>query len=326
MQVSDSFQPQIEIKEAMSSVPSYILLTAAHNEADFIARTIESIASQTILPKRWIIASDGSTDATDEIVDRFCGHHSFIRLLRVDQSQPRGVIRKVNALAMAFKGMQDVPFKFVGNLDADVSLDSRYFETLLERFAANQALGISGGLIYEKGKGGFEERISNRTSSVAHAAQLVRRECFEAIGGYVAMRYGGEDWFAEVSARMKGWQVHAFPDLKVMHHRATGAVDHMLQHCLRQGRMDFSMGSHVLFEILKCVRRIPERPVLLGAGARWAGFCEGYVKQQPRLVPPEFSRFLRNEQMSRLKRLFGIPVRTEPSERIESPECCSLRQ
>jgi hypothetical protein len=322
----DPLPRQPESGKAKSSVPSYVLLTAAHNEADFIRRTIESVTAQTILPRRWIIVSDGSTDGTDEVVQSYCKRHNFIQLLRVDQSEPRGVIRKVKALAIAFRSMRDLRFNFVGNLDADVCLDPAYFETLMERFAANQALGISGGMIYERGKSGFKERLSNRTSSVAHAAQLVRRECFEAIGGYVALKYGGEDWFAEISARMRGWEVHAFSDLKIMHYRATGGADHMLQHCLRQGKMDFSMGSHICFEILKCARRIPERPVLIGAGARMLGFLGHYFKQEPKLVPVEFSQFLRNEQMSRLKRLFRIPVRTETSKRIESPACCSSRQ
>jgi hypothetical protein len=48
----------------------YALITAARNEAAFIRLTIESVISQTIRPAKWVIVSDGSTDATNELVGR----------------------------------------------------------------------------------------------------------------------------------------------------------------------------------------------------------------------------------------------------------------
>ena len=51
----------------------------------------------------------------------------------------------------------------------------------------------------------------NRMRSVAGAVQLFRCECYEGIGGISPLRNGGEDWCAEVSARMMGWTVKAFP-------------------------------------------------------------------------------------------------------------------
>ena len=290
------------------SIPRYVLLSAAYNEERFISSTIQSVISQTVLPARWVIVSDGSTDRTDEIVRAYCERHAFMRLLRVDSTQRRGVLRKVNALKLAYREVQDLDYEFLANLDADVSFHDRYFETLLERFQADPALGISGGLIQEERGGEFKGRLSNNTRSVAHAAQLVRRVCYEAIGGYVALKYGGEDWCAEVNARMRGWKVKAFADLRVMHHRPTGTADRLVSHCFRQGKMDYSVGSHPAFELVKCARRVPERPVALGAMARLGGFFWSCVKREPRLVSPEFVRFLRNEQKGRLKFLFSGSV------------------
>ena len=41
---------------------SYVLVTPARNEEDYIEGVIESVASQSVLPLKWIIVSDGSTD------------------------------------------------------------------------------------------------------------------------------------------------------------------------------------------------------------------------------------------------------------------------
>ena len=50
--------------------PSYVLITPARNEEAFIEKAIESVVHQTILPLKWVIVDDGSTDATPDIVSR----------------------------------------------------------------------------------------------------------------------------------------------------------------------------------------------------------------------------------------------------------------
>ena len=49
-------------------LPRYVLITPARNEAQFIELALKSVVAQTVLPAKWIIVSDGSTDGTDEIV------------------------------------------------------------------------------------------------------------------------------------------------------------------------------------------------------------------------------------------------------------------
>jgi glycosyltransferase involved in cell wall biosynthesis len=51
-------------------LPSYVLVTPARNEVQFIELTIQSVVAQTMRPLKWVIVSDGSTDGTDEIVSR----------------------------------------------------------------------------------------------------------------------------------------------------------------------------------------------------------------------------------------------------------------
>ena len=53
----------------MQDVPlTYVVITPARNEAQFIELTLKSVLAQTVLPLKWVIVSDGSTDGTDEIV------------------------------------------------------------------------------------------------------------------------------------------------------------------------------------------------------------------------------------------------------------------
>jgi hypothetical protein len=198
--------------------------------------------------------------------------------------------------------LKDTEYSFVGNLDADITLEPDYFSRLLEKFRLNPNLGLGGGSIYERSPAGeFYPRTVSTVTSVAHACQLFRRECFAAVGGaYRALRYGGPDTYAETSARMKHWQVSSFSDLKVFHHRPTNSAEGVLRGWFRQGKMDYSLGALPVFELFKLLRRVWVPPYVLGSMARCAGFVQSYLQREERQVPDDFIVFLRQEQKQRV--------------------------
>jgi len=282
---------------------TYVLVTSAYNEEERIGHTIESVLRQTVLPLRWVIVSDGSSDSTDKIVRSYAEQHDFIRFLRIERAPGRSFGSKVRALQAGSKLLEGTNPSLIGNLDADVTVGPDYFESLIVCFEQRPSLGIAGGFVCEETDGEFRSRRSNRSYSVAHAAQLVRRECYDAIGGYAVLEYGGEDWHAQISAQMRGWETQAFPEFKIFHHRRTGEGDNLLRHKFRQGRMDYSLGSGALFETLKCAERLPEKPFLLGSLARLAGFFWSAIRRDGRPVSAEFVSFLRQDQRQRIAAL-----------------------
>jgi hypothetical protein len=283
----------------------YVLMTAAHNEEANIEQTIKSVLSQTLLPTKWVIASDGSTDKTDEIVQEWADKYSLIHFLRITRPPGRSFKSKVLALRRAEELFNGIAWKFIGNLDADVCVGSSYFEELLAHFKNRPDLGIAGGFIYcQESDGEFHSQSFSSTRWVAHAAQLVRRECYEAIGGYAVLEYGGEDWYAETSARMNGWQAEALPQLRVLHYRRVGSRQSLLRYHFRAGRMDYSLGSYPPFEIVKCFRRLSKPPILLGGLTRLAGFMVSWLVRDKRPVPDEFVAFLKKDQGRRLLSCF----------------------
>jgi biofilm PGA synthesis N-glycosyltransferase PgaC len=282
----------------------YVLMTAAHNEADNIARTVESIASQTILPDKWLIVSDNSTDGTDEILESYASRYNWIHFLRVSRQPGRSFASKVLALKAGARYIENIPCGFIGNIDGDVTVEPVYYESLMARFTANPTLGIVGGFVYDRFDGEFKNRENNDVHSVAHAGQLVRRQCYDDIGGYAVLKYGGEDWHAQVSARIKGWGAQAFPDLKIFHYRPTGTKGNLLNHVFQQGRLDYSLGSYPLFEFIKCFKRISQKPLIIGAMARFMGFCWSWLIREARPVSAEFIAFLQGEQKGRVRSMF----------------------
>lgn len=295
---------------------AYVLMTAAYNEEANIQRTIEAVLAQTQLPKRWVIVSDGSIDKTDEIVRDYAKQHEFIRFLRVDRAPGRSFRSKVIALQNGSKLLEDADFDFIGNLDADVTVGSSYFSDLIDMFSKCPGLGLAGGFVCEETDGVFRSRKINRVYSVAHAAQLLRRECYADIGGYAVLEYGGEDWHAQTTARMKGWKVQAFPELEIHHLRQTGTGDNLLRHKFRQGKMDHSFGCDPVFEILKCLGHLSEPPLFTGGAARLIGFLSSSIGGAKRPVSDEFVAYLRAEQRQKISsafsRVWGRVIRRDP--------------
>lgn len=286
---------------------NYVLITAARNEEAYIQWPIRSVLAQTVLPERWVIVSDGSTDGTDEIVSSYARRHGFIELVRLTTGDAEpNFSSKVRAIKAGWQRLQSSTYSYLGNLDADVSFGATYFEDLLHHFSTNPNLGIGGGFILEEVSGSFESRPSNTVRSVAGAVQFFRRECYERIGGHPPVKWGGEDWILEVTARMLGWEVRAFNELEVRHHKSGRRTRGTIREHSREGVMDYMVGSHPLFETVKCLRRMGHRPIVFGGLLRMGGFLWSYVKREQRPVSQEFVRHLRREQIGMIRSLLSV--------------------
>ena len=122
----------------------YVLITPARNEERFISKTLDSVIAQTLLPERWVIVDDGSTDRTAEIVEDYAKRYQWIELIRRSQRVDRNFAGKADAFNAGFEQVRSLPFEIVGNLDADISFERDYFEFLVGKFCEFPGLGVAG--------------------------------------------------------------------------------------------------------------------------------------------------------------------------------------
>jgi hypothetical protein len=138
--------------------------------------------------------------------------------------------------------------------------------------------------------------------SVGGPFQLFRRACYEEIGGYKPLRFGGIDAVAETSARMMGWEVKHFPQYKVLHHRQTGSVNNnIIKQRFRAGLRNYSIGYHPLFQILKLKNNIFIQPYIFGSFFILLGYIWGAIKRYEMPISNEFKEYLRSEQLNKIK-------------------------
>lgn len=278
----------------------YALITAAWNEEAFIKAPLDAVTAQTVPPLVWVIVSDASSDRTDDIVGSYAKQFPYIRLLRLDKSHDQSFAAQIEAINAGYDYIRHLEFEFVGNLDADISVESDYFERVLAEFEKDRLLGLAGGVVCDRKGGSFAARPLNRRHSVPLGVQCFRRQCFDALGGYRRLAYGSADWYAEVQMRMLGWDVRSIEGLPAMHHRSTGTTRGMIWYCYRQGLADYSLGTHPIFELAKVARRLPYGICGLSAVAELAGFIRAHLRHEERAVSQEFVTYLRKEQVNRL--------------------------
>ena len=288
----------------------YVLITPAHNEEAFIRKTLDSMVAQTLLPKRWVIVDDGSTDRTAEIVESYAQREQWIQLVRRPQSRDRNFAGKAHAFNAGFERVWGLPFDVVGNLDADISFEADYFEFLLAKFSEFPQLGVAGTAMREANYDAVKDSFYN-DNDVFGACQLFRRTCFEQVGGYRPIEWGGIDWVAVRTARLKGWQTKSFSEKLFYHHRPMGATgSNTLKARFDYGRKDYFLGNHPLWQVFRVSFQMMKRPYVVGGVLLLSGYFYSFAAGVERPVAAELLKFHRQEQLERLKHLLLQFIKT----------------
>jgi len=287
----------------------YVLITPAKNEKRFIAKTLDSMVTQTLLPERWVIVDDGSTDNTAEIVESYARRYPWIELIRREPLPHRDFAGKVHAFNAGLARVQQlVEFEVIGNLDADLSFDPGYLEFLIEKFAEDPRLGVAGTPFTEDGGYDSAKDSFEGENHVPGGCQLFRRHCFEAVGGFCSNPAGGVDWIAVTTARMKGWRTRSFPEKRFHHYRPLGtAAKSSVAASFSYGEKDYYLGGSPIWQLFRVAFRATKRPI---AGlALLFGYCWGAIRRTERPVSNELMRFHRREQMKKLNAIFQAVIR-----------------
>ena len=266
------------------------------------------MVAQTLLPERWVIVDDGSTDQTPEIVQTYAKRYPWIELVIRPQRLDRSFAGKVHAFNAGLARVQSLEFDVVGNLDADLSFEQDYLEFLMLKFSEDPKLGVAGTPFTEEGGYDSARDSFEGENHVAGGCQLFRHKCFEDVGGYIPNPAGGIDWIAVTTARMKGWKTKSFPEKRFHHYRTLGTAGRSsVAASFSYGEKDYYLGGSPLWQLFRVAYRAAKQP--LDGAALLAGYCWAAAHRMRRPVSHELMRFHRREQMKKLRTIFRSLLR-----------------
>lgn len=288
---------------------NYIVISPVRNEEAYLPFTVKSMLAQTIRPKWWIIVNDGSTDRTGQIAEESARSNPWIRVVsREDRGFRKAGGGVVEAFYDGYRLIEKDPCDYVVKLDGDLSFGPDYFERCFSYFEKDRKLGITGGTICAEVDGSVLKAESKNDPAfhVRGATKIYRQACWLEIGGLFPAP--GWDTLDEVKANMLGWETRTLPGVNVRHHRPAGAAYGTWNDRVKAGLANYISGYHPFFMLLKSIKRMGEKPYLIGGCGLLFGFVKGYINRIPQVEDKMLIKFFRQQQINRLlgrKSLWG---------------------
>jgi glycosyltransferase involved in cell wall biosynthesis len=279
----------------------YLLISPCRNEAEYMRQTLDSVTAQSVLPAKWVIVDDGSTDETPQILADYAAQYPWIQIVtRKDRGHRAVGPGVIDAFYSGYAAVDPDDFDYLCKLDLDLRLPPRYFEILMERMAANPLIATCSGKAYIEEAGKLiDERHGDETS--LGMTKFYRVACFKAIGGFVReVMWDGIDCHR---CRMMGWVACSWnePDLRFVHLRPMGSSQQgVYTGRMRHGYGQYFMGTGFWFMAASALSRVNQSPYVLGSVAMLWGWVKSALQGLPRYPDLEFRKFLRHYQMRAL--------------------------
>ena len=246
----------------------YIVVSPAKNEGKNLPRLIQSMAEQTIKPRVWVILDDGSKDGTPNIIRGAQEEHSWIQSVRLEE-HPRDLGKHYAYVcntgfnhAIKYCEAHDIPYEYVGIVDADMTLETELFEKLITEFERNPRLGVASGSIYSIINN--ELILENvRGDILLGSPKLWRKKCFEETGGGYLLTYSA-DAVSVVLAKLRGWEARRFEKINAIQARRTSSAEGLWNGYVINGISAYFLNFNTPYVLIKGLKYTFEKPYYIG--------------------------------------------------------------
>jgi len=307
----------------------YAVVSAIRNEEEYIEQTAGSLAAQSIVPSRWLIVDDGSSDRTPAILADLAKRFDWVRVLPLGElGGSNRCSRVMRAFLTGYRALAE-EFDYVIKIDGDVTFEPDHVQRLLAHFDEDPRLGIASGTYTEPAGQGW--RVFTLPEGYAVGAlRAYRAECLSRVVAAVqpmlndcSAPHGrasrGRDltlsWDSidHLYAESEGWKTHCFHELVMVHHRTEGGRSHVLKGLFEQGVVSWVMGYHPLYAFARGVFKMREYPYVVGGAALTWGYLWGGMQRVAR-ADDRTRSLVRGRQMSRVRRAIGLGDRAGAAE------------
>lgn len=248
--------------------PKISVLMGIRNCAGTLPGAIESILNQTVQDFELILCDDGSTDDTFAVAESY--REKFPnKIILLKNYNNLGLNKTLNRCLAAASGA------FIARMDGDDLCDPIRFETELEALDQHPDMAIvSTAMTYFDENGTWGRCSVNETPQPAdllrpgvfcHAPCLVRREAYDAVGGYTEdekfLRVEDYDlWVRMYAAGFRGMNL----DLPLYHMRddRDAAARRKFRHRINEARVCLRAVRLLKLPVSGCLQAL--RPIIVG--------------------------------------------------------------
>lgn len=276
----------------------YYIVIPAHNEEAFIALTLESLVSQSVLPSKIVVVNDNSSDNTANIVLDFAGKYPFIDLIeKTSELIHLPGSKVIQAFQTGFETL-DGNYDFIVKADADLIFPGDYFETIIRHFQSDDKIGMAGGFAFiEKNGEWILENLTDK-DHIRGAFKAYRKATFLQIGGLKPAM--GWDTVDELLCKFYGWKVVTDASLQVKHLKPTGANYNKTAR-YKQGEAFYALGYGFWITAIASAKLalMKKKPLLFLDYIQ--GFRKAKSARKPLLVTQEQAEFIRSYRLEKMK-------------------------
>jgi len=282
----------------------YLLISPCRDEAEYLRRTLDSVAAQSVPPALWVVVDDGSSDETPAILEEYARKLPYLRVVnRTDRGRRQVGPGVIEAFYAGLEQVRLDDFDYLCKLDMDLDLPVQYFELLMQRMEANPRIGTTSGkpwFVHPHSRELVPEVCGDEMS--VGMTKFYRVACFKEIGGFVRqVMWDGIDCHR---ARMLGWIAESvdLEPIRFVHLRPQGTSQKGIwTGRLRAGFGQYFMGTSPVYYLGAAIHRMTAHPVLIGSAAELWGYLRSWLRGLPRYDDGEFMRYLRAYQHACLR-------------------------
>ena len=269
------------------NLPRISVLIPAYNSAQTLSAAISSAIAQTVPPHEIIIVDDGSKDDTALIAE---GFGEKVQVIRQANGGPAAARNRAAKTAAG---------DWLALLDADDSWLPQKLErqiAILERENFDLKIGVvhsfSGDAKGDLDREPIDFDLLWQRNRVATTTVLVRREAFEAAGGFEEDRalIGVEDYHLWLRLASAGWKFALCPEVLVCY---TPAANSLTSQTERFARAELTNAGH----IARLLRLPDER-----------------LRRKQTGIYAQYGRdLLHSREMGAARRMLWVPLRRRPN-------------
>lgn len=282
---------------------SFYIVIPAHNEEAYLKTTLQSLVTQSLLPKHIVVVDDSSTDNTLHIAQQFSDNYNFVSVVSHNSTEEHlpgtKVVNAFNKGLESLDGISDIICKF----DADLKFPKNYLERVAELFLEKEQVGMASGILHIEKNGRWEyENIADK-NHIRGPIKAYRKACFEAIGGLKLSI--GWDTVDVLLAKYNGWITNTDPKLIVQHLKPTGA-NYQRKGYEKQGEALYKMRYGFWITAIAALKMTINKKDLSVFADYLNGYNNAFSKSLDFIVSEVEGRFIRKYRWKTIrKKLFG---------------------